>query len=43
VAERAWSPALTEWAGYRNRLGAQASLWRARGWTWFTSSLVDWA
>jgi len=44
VAERAWStdPSST-WSEYRGRLGAQAPLWRRRGWRFFTSSLVAWS
>ena len=44
IAERAWSPSPgARWEQYRIRLGAQAPLWASRGWTYFTSSLVDWA
>lgn len=44
VAERAWSrsPAAA-WDDYRSRLGMQSTIWAARGWRYFTSSLVDWA
>ena len=43
VAERAWSPAGGAWADYRERLGRQSVWWRRDGWTWCSSSLVDWA
>jgi hexosaminidase len=44
VAERAWSPRPgAAWAEYRGRLGPQAALWSRRGWSFFTSSLVDWS
>jgi hexosaminidase len=43
VAERAWSPAPgARWPEYRDRLAPQARLWSTRGWTFFSSSLVDW-
>ncbi len=43
VAERAWSyGAPAPWAEYRGRLAGQASVWRARGWGHFASSLVPW-
>lgn len=43
VAERGWSPApVSTWDEYRHRLGAQAEVWTARGWRFFTSSVVDW-
>ena len=43
IAERAWSPAPgSSWEQYRSRLATQSPLWAHRGWTYFTSSLVDW-
>lgn len=44
VAERAWSaPPVSAWDQFRPRLGAQSTIWAARGWRYFTSSLVAWA
>jgi len=43
VAERAWSPSGSTWPEYRVRLGAQSRTWRRDGWTWCSSSLVDWS
>ena len=43
VAERAWShPPRSTWDDHLPRLTAQAPLWRRRGWSFFTSSLVSW-
>jgi hexosaminidase len=43
VAERAWSfGPRSPWAEYRWRLARQASVWRARRWRHFASSLVPW-
>jgi hexosaminidase len=43
VAERAWTfGARSPWAEYRWRLAGQRSLWQARGWGHFASSLVPW-
>jgi hexosaminidase len=43
IAEKAWAAEpLSEWHEFRSRLAQQSTIWRRRGWNFFTSSLVDW-
>jgi hexosaminidase len=42
IADAAWAPAVAPWVDLRVRLAAQAELWSAHRWRWFTSSLVPW-
>ena len=43
VAERAWCTGPgAPWAEYRWRLAGQRTVWQARGWGYFASSLVPW-
>lgn len=42
VAEHAWS-APTTWPEHRERLAAQAPVWRRRGWAFFEAAGVPWA
>ncbi|WP_157002718.1 beta-N-acetylhexosaminidase [Agromyces laixinhei] len=44
LAEKSWARrAVTEWNDYAERIAAQATIWDARGWTWFAANTVDWA
>jgi hexosaminidase len=44
IGEIGWSPrSAVSWTDYRRRLARVARIWRARGWRWFRSSLVDWS
>jgi len=40
IAQRGWAGDTLSWNSYRPALAAQESIWRARGWNYFRSSVV---